>query len=386
MSVCDRITASFLKRQAELEVRTGYRLKAEAIPEEMTFEAWCEKLAADGLKVDGHPFDLHRRPALRHIYRMIPSSLDEARKKTIVVMKGAQVGLTVWEMLANLYIALKFSPLTIGMYLPDMALASYTSSHRFMRFVRTVPMAYKLMVGADNMRDGRAPAAKEGNKLTRVLGDAQILFLWTSGKVSTESYPLDVVSFDEVQEILVEQIEKISERLSGSDIGMRMLISTANWPEADIDYWYQLGTRERFHTRCECPDGVILDDVFPACIELNTGQVENAPQGEYIYVCPKCRAYIADPQQPAQIKGSPDGWVAECPDAEIDSAHVPQTLSATVSARDMIRAFQGARDLKNFYNRKLGKPWADPSQIPIDDAVLAACVSAGAQAGSQWLP
>ncbi len=379
--VCDRIGLGI----ADLERRTGFHIKDRRIPESMTFLAWCEKLGAEGLKVDGKHFNLERRPALRHVYSMIPTTLAAARKRTIVIMKGSQVGMTIWEMLANLYMALKFEPLSIGMYVPDMSLAANKSSYRFMRFVRTVPDAYERMVGAENLRDGRAPLTKEGNKLTRVLGDSQILFLWTSGKVSTESYPLDVVSFDEVQVILIEQIEKITERLSGSDVGLRLLLSTANWPEADIDYWYRLGTRERFHTRCACPDGVVLDEVFPSCIEYNEGQVKGAPTGEYVYVCPSCRTYIADSQAPADIPGCSDGWVAENPDAEIRSAHVPQTLSATVSARDIIRAFHDARDLKNFYNRKLGKPWADPSQIPINDAVLSACVRAGAEAGSKWL-
>jgi len=43
------------------------------------------------------------------------------------------------EVLAHIYMALKFGPITIGMFMPDQATASYKSEHRFMRIVRSVP-------------------------------------------------------------------------------------------------------------------------------------------------------------------------------------------------------------------------------------------------------
>ena len=61
---------------------------------------------------------------------------------------------------------------------------------------------------------------------------------------------MDVVSFDEVQEMLIADMEKVLERLSGSDLKFVLMGSTANWPDADIHFWYQRGTRHRFYTRC----------------------------------------------------------------------------------------------------------------------------------------
>jgi hypothetical protein len=85
----------------------------------MGFRAWCQALGDMGLKVDGHAFDLTNRPALHAIYDLIPASPADAYGRIVALQKGAQMGLTVWEVLADLYMAVKWRPITIGLYLPD---------------------------------------------------------------------------------------------------------------------------------------------------------------------------------------------------------------------------------------------------------------------------
>ena len=53
------------RRRLALELPTA--AGADAIPADMSFLAWVERLAAEGLKVDGQSFDLSSRPALREI-------------------------------------------------------------------------------------------------------------------------------------------------------------------------------------------------------------------------------------------------------------------------------------------------------------------------------
>ena len=76
------------------------------------------------------------------------------------------------------------------------------------------------------------------------------LFLWTTGKVSTESRPMDVVTLDEVQEMTLDQIDKVRARTGDSVIALTLMLSTANMPDADNNYWYRLGTQETWMTRC----------------------------------------------------------------------------------------------------------------------------------------
>lgn len=343
------------------------------------FIDWCERLEHEGLKVDGGPFTLSDRPAMRFIYELIPSTVEEAFERRDVIMKCTQVGFTVFEMLAAIYLALRFAPAKIGMFMPSQPLAAGKSSERFLPIARTVPAVHKLMT-EKNASGGKGG---EGNVLIRNLGPSRFHFLWTSGKATTESFPMDVVSFDEVQEMLIADMEKVLERLSASKIKYSLMGSTANWPDADIHWWYQRGTQHQFHTECpHCGVLQILDEHFPSCIQFDPNHPKRTQRagsnllGEYRYACHSCKGWIDDPQR--------GEWIPKVPDADIRSVHFPQFLSPTISPRNIIEAFRNNDSMKGFYNRKLGKPYTDPSQVPVNLAMLNACADEGMRLGAQW--
>lgn len=345
-----------------------------------TFRQWCMRLEAEGLKVDGHFFTLSDRPAMNFIYDLIPSTYAEAFGRVDVIMKCTQVGFTVMEMLAMIYLSLKFAPTKIGMFMPVKDLAAGKSSERFMPIVRTIPQVYSMMTE----KNASGTKGGEGNVLTRNLGSSKFHFLWTSGKASTESNPMDVVSFDEVQEMAIADMEKTRERMSASRIRYTLMGSTANWPDADIHWWYKKGTQHQFHTHCpHCGTGQVLDEHFPQCIGYDPDYPKLVQRpgmpvvyGEYRYRCHKCEGWIDDPQ---------DGeWIPKDPDADIRSVHFPQFLSPTISPREMIEAYHNADDMKNYYNRKLGKPYTDPSQVPVNLEMLNECARVGMELGLHW--
>lgn len=366
-----------------LDVAVELTAAQRVIGKDETFRQWCERLAKDGLKVDGKPFKLDDRPAMAWIYDQVPSTADEAYRLVLVLMKCAQVGFTVMEMLATIYLGLKFGPATVGMFLPDTNLADIKSSKRFMPVVRTIPAVHKLMTM--EAADGSGKKAGEGNVRVRQIGEAMFVFSWTSGRATTESIPMDILSYDEVQEMTLEQMEKTQERLSASDIRFTLMGSTANWPDADIHHWYKRGSQHRFHTECPtCGSKKPLDEYFPDCIRFDS------ETNLYRYVCPNGH-WLEDTQR--------GEWIADNPDADgaidlavdkkdrslrIRSIHFPQFLSPTISAEEIIFAYNNATDMKNFFNRKLGKPYLDPSQVPVTLEHLANCVAAGKDAGVAW--
>lgn len=335
-----------------------------------TFLQWCERLAEDGLKVDGLPFRLDDRPTMRWVYEQIPSTPEEAYGRKLVLMKCAQVGFTVMEMLAMIYLAVKFMPAKIGMYLPGQDLARIKSSQRFLPIVRTIPDAHRLLT----LDPSGSKATGEGNVMIRNMGSSQFYFMWTSGRTSTESLPLDVLSFDEVQEMAVSDMEKTNERLSASRIRYTLMGSTANWPDRDIHFFYKKGSQHQFWTLCtSCDTHQILDDHFPNCIRLR--------DGDYRYVCHSCDAVIDDPQVGEWRAANPDGCN---PDGSASSIHYPQFLSPTITPREIITAYFEADDMKNFFNRKRGKPYVDPSQVPVDLEMLNDCARIGMEMGVEW--
>lgn len=373
-----------LERDPKVEIHSSGLC---AIPDGVTFRQWCEGLAKvrkdpvtgeerPGLLVDGKPFTLEDRPAMAWLYDQIPSTREEAWRKTLVLMKCTQVGFTVMEMLATIYLGLKFQPCTIGMFLPDIALAEGKSTERFIPIVRTVPEAHQLMTM--DAADGSGRKQGEGNVRRRRIGDALFLFAWTSGKASTESFPMDFLTFDEVQEMSLAQMEKTRERLSASKFRYNLMGSTANWPDSDIHFWFKQGTQHRFHTECPtCGSRRPLDDYFPACIAWDPDTIDDLTKlpGTYRYVCENGH-WIDDPQR--------GEWIPDRPGAWITSAHFPQMLSPTISPGEIMEKFTHSTDKKNFYNRVLGKPWLDPSQVPVTLEHMARCVQAGKEAGVVW--
>ena len=71
------LAAIELKRRQALEAEVMAAGGEETIPPEMTFLQWVDRLTANGLRVDGNPFSLEDRPALREIYAAIPSTKAE---------------------------------------------------------------------------------------------------------------------------------------------------------------------------------------------------------------------------------------------------------------------------------------------------------------------
>lgn len=365
--------------------RTGIDLRNEqkAIEAGITFRQWCEKLAKEGLKVDGRPFTLDDRPAMAWIYDQVPSTEDEAFRLILVLMKCAQVGFTVMEMLATIYMGLRFGPSTVGMFLPDMNLAGIKSTERFVPIVRSVPSVHALMT--QESTDGKGRKKGEGNVNRRRIANALFIFSWTSGRATTESVPMDILSFDEVQEMLLEQMEKTLERLSASSVRFTLMGSTANWPDSDIHFWFKRGSQHQFHTRCpSCGAEKPMDEYFPNNIKWDT------LLGRHRYVC-EAGHWIDDPQI--------GEWKAVRPEADppvdvsvpkrdrplrIRSIHFPQFLSPTISAGEIMDAYMTNSSPKNFYNRKLGKPFLDPSLVPVNLSHLAKCVEAGREAGVTW--
>lgn len=370
---------------ARVEAKTGYRIKGKEIAADVTFRQWCEELAKDGMKIDGKPFSLENRPALVPLYDKIPTTPEEARGFRLVIQKATQLGLTVWEILANIYMAIKFGPITIGMFMPDQTTASYKSEHRFMRIVRSVPALLQRLTHRTDA-DGEKKVG-EGNILTRTIGESIMLFLWTSGKVTTESRPMDVVTLDEVQEMTLDQIDKVLNRLGDSHIDMALFLSTANMPDLDINYWYQLGTQEEWHT--ECPHCKALSDLtdpvlnFPKrSIAYNTGQVKGAPLNDYAWVCPECQGYIEDTQRGRYIARKPSTEVGA-----IQSVMLPRTVSPTMTARKFYQGWARAKtpgQRKSFYNRTLARPYIDASQLPVNKQHLDECARMGMLAGLTW--
>lgn len=380
-------SARSLKEKLEaFATRVGFG-ESGSIPEEMGFREWCEDLARKGLKIDRKPFRLDDRPALVPIYDAIPRTRKEAFQRRLVIQKATQLGLTVWEVLADIYMARKWGPVNIGLYCPAQATAQQKSEIRFMPIVRSSPLLKHAMSHRKDP-DGSLVYVGEGNVMTRYCLESILFFLWTSGKVTTESMPMDIVSLDEVQGMTLTHIDKVLARMGDSDVQFGLMLSTAFLPELDINFWYLRGTQEVWHTHCDaCGKESDLSDpagIFPDLsigYNLEGTKYPGAPVNEYVWICPHCQAWIRDPQQGRYICQNPGG------EPSIRSFLLPRTISPKITPRMMLNDFRHAKtgdQKQSFFNRQLARPYIDPDQLPVSMAHCEAAAAEGKRLGLQW--
>lgn len=301
------------------------------------------------LKVDNEPFTWEAHEYLIEPYKAIHVTGDRNEEGHAVVLQtGAQIGKTVLAMMTVVWLACRFWGKYLGYFFPDRDMAMITSGVRFKPLCLSIPEIAPIW--GENPTGDKKTTKKSDEKRVRSIGASQVFFGFMGGKTSTESIPLLGMVFDEVRRMLDSEIELATERMSHSPYPFDVKISTAGYPEVTIDRYFRRSNQNKFHTKCKCPDGIVLADHFPDCVGERlpgaTAGLSNLPQ--YFWVCPRCKEPIANPR---------DGkWVAHNPGAKALGYHIPQILSSRQSAAKIFTAHMEATDIIEFYNSKLGIP------------------------------
>ena len=328
---------------AEVAVNLIKPAVAQNVPDNMY--DFVEGLRQKGLKVDNFPFRWNGFEYLEDIYRNIKFTGQENEAGlSLTLMCGAQVAKSVTAFLSCVHMPLYFWGRYFGYFLPDEKMANDFSAERYKPLVRGIPEIRPLWGNDPTSDDNEKQTDKKG---VRSIGPSKVIFSYMGGKTSTEGWPLLGVCFDEVRRMLDTEIELVRERMSHSPYPVEMMFSTAGFPDINIDKAYKRSNQNKFHTKCRCPDGVILSEVFPNCIGENTGigpAMKNLPQ--HFYVCPTCKTIILNPRD-----GS---WRQHNPTSKRLGYHIPQTLSCAQTPGKILEAFRDAKNVQEFYNSKLG--------------------------------
>jgi len=294
-------------------------------------------VATSGLKVDHRPFDFDK-----HRY-LIPLYLDTAHEFTL--MKSAQMGATIFELTKLLHFCM-YNAVKACFFFPTQDGVTLLSKDRMSPLIDSNAELKEAVKDSDTL--GYKQVGKESALYLRHLG----------GIASKDSTPFDMIAFDEVRLLNPADIDQARERISHSSYKYVLQVSTAGYPNADIHKQFLRGTQNFWHTRCNCPDGVILSEVFPDCIALTQ-------KGEVYYRCPRCKMKIIDPQN--------GQFIPHNPGANVHSYHIHQMLSKFITAAEIWEAYQTTQNIKEFFNAKLGKPYVDEENVPVTDDDLIAC-------------
>lgn len=350
-------------------IRTSASLPAIARNAPNDLYAFVESIRPT-LKVDNEPFTWTGHEYLIEPYKAFAIKGDHSEEGLSVVLEtGAQIGKTIFGFLVLVWLALRFYGKYFGYFLPDQAMAMIFSDVRFKPTVRSIP-EIKPLWGEDPLAD-EGEQRKADQKRVRSIGASQVFFSYMQGKTSTESIPMLAVLFDEVRRMMEGDIDRAMERISHSPYPIDFKFSTAGYPDANIDKHYKRSNQHRFHSKCKCKgsDGVVLSDVFPNCIgEKSAGMtpsLRNLP--DVFYICPVCKEVIDNPREGI--------WIPHNPESKIVGYHIPQTLSCRQNADKLLKAYQEASDLQEFFNSKLGIAYLAPESQIVNEDILRATVN-----------
>jgi len=303
-------------------------------------------------QIDRHAFDWQHHRYLLPVYDAFALAPHNPDALSLTIIKGAQIGASVWAMLGLIFLAVKFPGRKMGYFLPDQTMTHLFSQDRFKPMVESNPTIGQML--------GREKDGANSMRL-RMIGPSSIFFSYMGGTTSTESLPLLAIYFDEVRRMAMSDISLAEQRISHSEYPVNIKLSTAGYPDSDIDYYYSLTDQQEWHTRCRCRDHILLAESWPDCIGLRGDDI--------FYRCPRCDTRIEDPQDGAYIAHAPSN-------APAWGFRIPQTLSHAPlhSPKALWQRYTNPKeDRGEFHRSALGRPYVDPESQLVTEAALLSC-------------
>jgi len=335
---------------------------------------------------DREPINFDLWAYLKPMYDAVPEDLAGYDDTT---MKSSQGGATIRVLLIPPWAGARYAPIQFGYFLPTQD-GTYDMSDRFLRLVQSDRAVHALM-GRDLPGDDtrRQQSIDEGAMSVRRLAGSVIFFLYTEGRISTESKPLDILIFDEVQEMAAADVQKADQRIKASDLKAKFRVSTANFEGEDIHAHFLRSDQREWHTTCRCPDGIVLSapeywhpQKGVTCVGWGNGSTPGVPR-EPFWLCPKCGTNLGPGGRTLRVQQG--RYISHAPgNAPRVGWQFGQMLSPKVRAREIIDEWANRASTQGFYNRVLGRPFTDPDVVPITDAVLQEAEAKGVAQGLQW--
>ncbi len=192
------------------------------------FAYWC---LDQKVKVDNNLLEFERHKYLFPIY------MDPSRE--LVLVKAAQLGATVYQLLRILWFLQMNQGTKAGLYFPNKDLADEISKDRLSPMLES---SASLL----DMTDSRDALSM------RKIGKSTLYMRYLEGKSSKDSIPMDYLSFDEVRLSSQQSIDQVMERIAHSSFKYRVYMSTCGLPNDSIHKRFMDGTQYIWTCKCGC--------------------------------------------------------------------------------------------------------------------------------------
>lgn len=314
---------------------------------DLSIHAWLTENAIKNEK--GDLIDFRDHPYLFDIYR--------DKSKNLVVMKAAQVGMSVCEILKNLYDA-KSNNMDILYTLPTDDEAKVFVGSSVNRIIANNPILLEWTQDKDSVEQ-------------KSVGGSRIYFRGTWGKRKAQSTPADRLVHDEIDTSKGDVIAAYQARLQHSKLAQTHVFSHPSFPDITTDMFWKLSDQKHWFVECKsCGEWDYLswnmkdEREMSVCLERR------------VFVCKHCRGELKDMNR---RRGQ---WVAKYPSrTEWSGYWVPLLVAPYISADYIIKKYEdGKISPFEFSTKVLGQPHNDGS------AKLLLSHFTQNLTGSQWAP
>jgi phage terminase large subunit GpA-like protein len=295
---------------------------------------------ASGLPVilDGKPFTFDRHEYLTEPYN--------EHHPDVTHIKATQLGLSTLAMLAAVYGA-RYSGFKGILYLfPSRADVLDFSRGRVNPLINDNPDSIGKWI-----QDPDSAGLKK-------VWNAFLYFRGMRSAIGLKSIPIDFLILDELDEAPQNSIDMAMARMSHSEFGEVLRLSNPTLPDYGVDLAFQATDQRYWFIKCPgCGHHNNLDETFPEClVEL---------KDKVIRACIKCQA---------ELNPSIGEWVAKHPSVKDKRGyHYSQLFSHYVDPGEILHMYRTTKNLQDFYNLKLGRPYVEAHNRLSVQEVLMLC-------------
>jgi len=300
--------------------------------------AWAERR----ITLEGRRFSFEDHEYLRGLY--------DDTSPHLVLMKGTQVGGSVWGMLRSIHACL--NGLNVIYFFPTWGGVTDFSKSRVGPLLADNPFLSRMMTDTDAVGLKR-------------IGDAFLYLRGMKSPVGLKSVPADMIIFDELDEATPEAKTKARERLAHSNYRRVIELSNPSLPDFGIDEAFGRSDQRHWTVKCSrCNQWTALDKEFPKKLNQEVRIILPAGDGTFFRACRHCSA-------PLDLAAGE--WVADYPDRPIHGYQIGQLISSRVDPGEILDEYRLTRFPDQFYRLKIGIPWVDVERRLDLNSVLQLC-------------
>lgn len=188
-------------------------------------------------------------------------------------------------------------------------------------------------------------------------GSACLYIVGSRSRAGLKSKPTGSIHFDEVDEMVQQNIPLAFERQSGQQTKQTWMISTPTVDDYGINMYFRDSTQNEFFFRCPHCDKLI-NLTFPESLIITAEDKNDARIYDTKLICKECNGELHHEEKPQMFKNGI--WVPKKPKALLSGYHINQMYSPTIKpsalAYSYLMGLINPAHEQEFYNSKLGLP------------------------------